>query len=70
MLVRGLSKSRLTPWAPFFKPSLIGTYAAHESVKSGVEPSLTLRLTTQVELSINFYYRHMTIMIIKWLSMI
>jgi hypothetical protein len=69
-LVRGLSTPRPTPQAPFFKPSFIGTYATHVYVRLGVEPSLTLRLTTQVELSINFCCCHMTTMIIKWLSII
>jgi len=36
-----------TPWAPFLKPSLTGTYVACESVKLGVKPSSTLKLVTQ-----------------------
>jgi hypothetical protein len=46
-LVQGLNVPRPTPWAPFLKPSFVGTYAARESTKSKVEPNPTLRLVTQ-----------------------
>jgi hypothetical protein len=36
------------PWAPFLEPSLVDTYVTRENVKLEVEPSPTLRLTTQV----------------------
>jgi len=35
------------PWAPFFRPSLVGTYATHEYFKPGVKPNPTLILVTQ-----------------------
>jgi hypothetical protein len=47
-LVWGLSVPRPTPQAPFLKPSLVDTYATHESSKLWVKPSPRLRLTTQV----------------------
>ncbi len=47
-LIKRLSMLRLTSQAPFFKPSLINTYAACESIKLRVETNPTLRLITQV----------------------
>jgi hypothetical protein len=38
-LVQRFSVSRPTPHTPFLKPSFIGTYVIHESVKLGIEPS-------------------------------
>ncbi len=46
-LVWGFSMPRWTPPAPFLKPSLTDTYVAYESIKPRVEPSPTLRFTTQ-----------------------
>jgi hypothetical protein len=45
-LVWRFNALRLTPRAPFLKPSLINTYAACESVKSKVKPSPTFRFIT------------------------
>jgi hypothetical protein len=39
---------RLTPQAPFLKPSLVDTYAVREFVKLQIEPNPTLRLINQV----------------------
>lgn len=38
-LVRQLNVLRPVPQAPFFKPSLINIYVAHEYVKPKVEPN-------------------------------
>jgi len=40
--------SKASPRDPFVEPSLVGTYAARESVKLRVKPSSTLRPVTQI----------------------
>jgi hypothetical protein len=47
-LIHGLSLFKPTPWAPFLKPSLAGTYVVREHAKPWVKPNPTLRLITQV----------------------
>jgi hypothetical protein len=46
-LVQGLNALWPMPWAPFFKPSLVGTYATRKCVTPRVEPNPTLILITQ-----------------------